>query len=272
MHLWLCRRVLRVAAGQVLSGLRARLPGGRKWNACSLRSLPMGKNTSILVDAFCVLVISHCCIHDHNLVSFFFLFCLYVAVLSLYFAPQNAADPAEKVGCSTPERPSSTWIKGHLSDYSEPGSTTPLQPQMVGGGACNEDLDCGGRKDHRGTCQASANPRSSGVTTTNIGFANGISSGSASSSGGSSDGTSSDSSDSSASSGKVCVCEAGWIGPWCRASYGEDPIDWEPTETVGVSLGSPCCFSYSFFCTKCCFLLRLMLRHEVAKCACTCCI
>ena len=116
-----------------------------------------------------------------------------------------------------------------MSDYSEPGSTTPLQPQMVGGGACNDDHDCGGStKDHRGTCQVSSNAHSSGITSTNIGFKDGISSSSGSSS--------SDGSGSSSSSGsKVCVCEAGWIGPWCRASYGEDPIDWEPTETVGVS-------------------------------------
>jgi hypothetical protein len=30
---------------------------------------------------------------------------------------QNSNNPMEKVGCSTPERPTAKWIVGHTSDY-----------------------------------------------------------------------------------------------------------------------------------------------------------
>jgi hypothetical protein len=30
---------------------------------------------------------------------------------------QNPKNPKHKVGCSTPERPTSTWIKGHQDSY-----------------------------------------------------------------------------------------------------------------------------------------------------------
>lgn len=125
---------------------------------------------------------------------------------------QNAEDPHEKVGCSTPERPTSTWIQGHLADYMGDDDETPLQPLQVGGGACASDADCGTRqpshaesslRPNRGTCQSPT--RGSG----------GSSSGSA----------------------RQCACAAGWVGPKCRAAAGEDPIDWEPPETFESVLG-----------------------------------
>lgn len=72
---------------------------------------------------------------------------------------QNKNDPKQKVGCSTPERPTSKYIKSHQSMYMKVGDLVPLKPIENGGGVCKRDvsgisaLSCGGPT--RGLCSAS---------------------------------------------------------------------------------------------------------------------
>jgi len=65
---------------------------------------------------------------------------------------QNADDVRQKVGCSTPERPTKKWIKAHSNHYSrEEDNGVPLKAIERGGAACESDGDCGG-----GMCKNSA--------------------------------------------------------------------------------------------------------------------
>jgi len=57
---------------------------------------------------------------------------------------QFSDDAQQKVGCSTPERPTKKWIEGHLKDYMGPDDTEPLQPIQRGGATCVSAADCGG--------------------------------------------------------------------------------------------------------------------------------
>ena len=54
------------------------------------------------------------------------------------------------LGCSTKERPSSLFIKGHARRYMEDGQRRPLQPVPTGGAPCYNDTYCGSSK--RGRC------------------------------------------------------------------------------------------------------------------------
>ena len=63
---------------------------------------------------------------------------------------QNKNDPKQKVGCSTPERPTSKYIEAHADKYKKKSDAVPLKPILVGTGTCARDLDgvsvnaCGG--------------------------------------------------------------------------------------------------------------------------------
>ncbi len=69
---------------------------------------------------------------------------------------QNKKDPKQKVGCSTPERPTKAYIEGHEKLYKKKTDYQPLLEIEKGGGACTRDLEgessenCGGSS--RGLC------------------------------------------------------------------------------------------------------------------------
>mmetsp|Transcript_36497 Transcript_36497/g.66827 ORF Transcript_36497/g.66827 Transcript_36497/m.66827 type:complete len:360 (+) Transcript_36497:174-1253(+) len=139
---------------------------------------------------------------------------------------QAANDTQQKVGCSTPERPSKQWIIGHANWYKDDWDAAPLKPLSVGGGACRTDNDCGGvvtrhRQDdddddedgggggeekgllgvgsgrsRRGVCAKSSSP----LSLPSLALP---------------------------PPSSTCRCETGWVGPHCRASQGFDPVDWE---------------------------------------------
>ena len=127
----------------------------------------------------------------------------------------------KKVGCSTPERPTKAWIEGHAKGYKEDSDAEPLKAVVSGGGSCQVDSDCGGAP-FRGSCHSSSSRLAF--------FASSLGSSSSSSSSSSSGGS---------SSAGACACKAGWVGPWCRAVQGSDPIDWEALQEEHLSLATP---------------------------------
>merc|ERR1712232_441216 len=71
---------------------------------------------------------------------------------------QNENDPKQKVGCSTPERPTRRYIQAHKKLYMKKGDKEPLLPVPKGTGNCKRDVGgvsaetCGGPT--RGLCNA----------------------------------------------------------------------------------------------------------------------
>lgn len=63
---------------------------------------------------------------------------------------QAVNETKHQLGCSTEERPTSFFIKGHQRRYMEEGDKVPLQPLRVGGGKCDSSSDCGG--SNHGSC------------------------------------------------------------------------------------------------------------------------
>ncbi len=70
---------------------------------------------------------------------------------------QAKNDPKHQLSCSTKDRPSELFIKGHKKRYMEEGDKEPLQPIKRGGAPCSSDLECGGSKHGKcstdGFCQ-----------------------------------------------------------------------------------------------------------------------
>lgn len=64
---------------------------------------------------------------------------------------QAVGEPKHVLGCSTEERPSSLFIKGHANRYMDEGQKRPLQPVSTGGAPCYNDTHCGAHK--RGSCR-----------------------------------------------------------------------------------------------------------------------
>ena len=70
---------------------------------------------------------------------------------------------SQKVGCSTPERPSAKFIKGNAHRYKQVSDDVPLKNIITGGGQCRANEDCsirsikgkhvGSGVCHRGMCQ-----------------------------------------------------------------------------------------------------------------------
>lgn len=105
---------------------------------------------------------------------------------------QDPTKEEQKVGCSTPERPSRRYIEAHENLYMMENDEHPLKPIPAGDGECDPTAptansntqSCGG--EERGRCNKN----------------------------------------------KVCECKAGWIGPHCLASVGYDEIDWDPEDKL----------------------------------------
>ena len=67
---------------------------------------------------------------------------------------QAVNESKHQLGCSTEDRPTSLFVEGHMKRYMEDGDKKPLQPLRVGGGACNDDMDCGiGGNCFKGRCK-----------------------------------------------------------------------------------------------------------------------
>ncbi len=56
---------------------------------------------------------------------------------------QAKDDPSHQLGCSTEDRPTDLFIKGHTERYMEDGDKQPLKPVRHGGAPCEHDSDCG---------------------------------------------------------------------------------------------------------------------------------
>jgi hypothetical protein len=105
---------------------------------------------------------------------------------------QDPTKKEQKVGCSTPERPSRQYIEAHQKLYKTDKDERPLKPLQVGQGTCNPSAtdststpeSCGGKE--RGRC----------------------------------------------TKGKVCECKKGWVGPHCLASDGYDTIAWDAPDKL----------------------------------------
>ena len=63
---------------------------------------------------------------------------------------QAVDEPKHQLGCSTKDRPSDLFIKGHEKRYKEDGDKEPLKKVKFGGAACDSDSDCGGSS--QGSC------------------------------------------------------------------------------------------------------------------------
>ena len=103
---------------------------------------------------------------------------------------QDPTKEEQKVGCSTPERPTRRYIEAHEKLYKTDKDLKPLKTVKVGQGSCDPNApttevsasSCGG--EERGWC----------------------------------------------TNGKVCECRTGWVGPHCLASRGYDGIIWDPPD------------------------------------------
>ena len=113
---------------------------------------------------------------------------------------QQANESAQKVGCSTPERPTSTWILGHVDSYKDDWEPRPLEPVQNGGGACDRDSQCGGDTSPF----SSSSPFSFSVARGRCHLRL-----------------------------KSCHCFDGWTGPHCSSSDAGDPIDWDAPKPFG---------------------------------------
>lgn len=111
---------------------------------------------------------------------------------------QDPTKEEQKVGCSTPERPTRRYIQANEKLYKTEFDVRPLKPIQVGRGSCDPRATgispeaCGGSK--RGRC----------------------------------------------TSGHVCECEVGWVGPHCLSHDGYDDIRWdEPDKLSDVGFVPP---------------------------------
>lgn len=110
---------------------------------------------------------------------------------------QNPDDEKQKVGCSTPERPTKRFIEGHVDKYKQKIDERPLKDVQHGRGICNVNQNS--RKD------AVSQNGSDGCGGIKRGFC---------------------------TSKNICKCNDGWTGPHCLVPAGHDPIDWELPETL----------------------------------------
>jgi len=105
---------------------------------------------------------------------------------------QDPTKEEQKVGCSTPERPTRRYIEANEKLYKTDQDEHPLKPIQVGQGTCDPTLGtvdspaqyCGG--EERGRC----------------------------------------------TTGLVCECKKGWVGPHCLAAEGYNAIDWDPPDKL----------------------------------------
>lgn len=103
---------------------------------------------------------------------------------------QDPSKKEQKVGCSTPERPTRRYIEANEKLYKMDHDERPLKPISVGEGTCDPAAStseesknsCGGEK--RGLCTKN----------------------------------------------KVCECKTGWVGPHCLSAEGYDDYAWDPPD------------------------------------------
>jgi hypothetical protein len=120
---------------------------------------------------------------------------------------QSPSIPGQKVGCSTPERPTSKFIKGHADRYKQASDDVPLKPIVQGGGACLRDEQC--RAQSRTSTYNILSGSGEGLQEISL-----------------------DSSSKSVLTGgvchkKKCRCTEGFVGPHCQVSDAGDDVVWE---------------------------------------------
>ena len=106
---------------------------------------------------------------------------------------QDEDNPAHKVGCSIPERPTKDWINGHAHAYKRPEDSTPLLHVGKGGGSCVIGANDCGEDAGRGKCVMQL------LSIFRWGLPRGI-----------------------------CRCEKKWVGGHCRSPDAGDPVNWDP--------------------------------------------
>jgi len=114
---------------------------------------------------------------------------------------QDKNDPKQKVGCSTPERPTRKFIEAHEKKYMQAGDEHPLKKIQNGGGPC--------------TMSPSANNNTNNTNSTLPKFCGGPTRGVC-----------------QPKSPSTCKCLDGWTGPHCTNPMGYDDILWDPPETL----------------------------------------
>lgn len=118
---------------------------------------------------------------------------------------QDPSKKEQKIGCSTPERPTRRYIEANEKLYKTDQDEQPLKPLRVGQGICDPTVpalecnaqSCGG--EQRGRCNKS----------------------------------------------KVCECKKGWVGPHCLASEGYNDINWDPHDKLSDVGFSPPKFAFN---------------------------
>lgn len=133
---------------------------------------------------------------------------------------QNKNDPKQKIGCSTPERPTRRYIEANADLYKRAVDKTPLKEIERGGGKCSPTADplastlqeiCGGSE--RGGCHPQR---------------------------------------------KLCYCHTGWTGPYCLSSDGFNDIEYDiPDGIADLNVQFPTIVPF-FLIGGICFLLILM--------------
>lgn len=113
---------------------------------------------------------------------------------------QNPKDTTQKVGCSTPERPTRKFIQGKEKSYKQEHDLTSLKSINRGRGAC--DPTKSRQEVHRSTCGGSERGRCTNK--------------------------------------KICECNTGWTGPHCLAHSGSDPILYDlPDQFTDIGFALP---------------------------------
>jgi len=111
---------------------------------------------------------------------------------------QDESEKAHKVGCSTPEHPSSRYIEAHSNIFSVDGQKQPLHPISHGGGVCKSDIDCGLGPTRDGQPPHQLDQIASCVQ------------------------------------GKCNCLTTKFTGPYCKAPSGHNDIEWEPKDPLVV--------------------------------------
>lgn len=128
---------------------------------------------------------------------------------------QSPAVPGQKVGCSTPERPTSKFIKGHMDRYKQATDDIPLQPLVRGGGACVSNAQC---TAHQAAAASTSHTAVEDMDADEFSAAN-------------NDPSHHSGAEESVVGGTcrrgTCLCAAGFVGPHCLVADARDDVTWE---------------------------------------------
>jgi hypothetical protein len=122
---------------------------------------------------------------------------------------QNPSNSLQKVGCSTPERPTRRFIEAHADLYKRENDETPLRAIAEGRGVC---IPPDFARDAQSVSANALHPINKTVLP------------SPQNCGGPDRGR--------CTAGRVCECSVGWTGPNCLAHDGYDPIVYDPPDTI----------------------------------------